>query len=969
MTHKMEVDKSIYKSIENMVSFITPSSELECKMKENITKDVFTRMIQYCKSTGMHEIIHDDQLDIFCEPIGMKTPVRISLQGKQNISQYCRTNKISIDGENNGITEFITKTKVNNVKSIYMKELGFKIDLRNEKHIDDITKLDILSKLSEYKKGFRYKKRYSYVDKNIRYDFTITKSSQGDKFIIHTSFANSGLQFAPEIYEAEIEYILKTKQTKQTKRKSNTDEAVNIDDLIKGMITLYLVYNQETAYISQDKRNQAIQNYIHLCFGEHANIEEVMKTPRSFFAAPQPVTLEKENLVPTDLGVVSIYDNYTVTEKADGERMLLYVNSDGNCFLIDSRLNFRYTGIKLNATINCVIDGEFITQDKLGMKLCMFGAFDIYYYNSEDVKQLPLVMKKTKGSNTPKSRLGYLKEFEKKIKGKIEDSGISFFVKEFLWEGDIFTNAKTLLQKHASYPYKIDGLIFTPAKLAVGAMYEGQEVTTPYMTWNMVFKYKPPEENTIDFLVKYGSLIAEQGMRMVRELELYVGFNPQQWTKISASSFANTIYKRVPKGYFQKRFEPGNALDVDASSAFVQVTNDKSQTIHCVNGDEIYDNTIVEFAWIDNKWIPNRVRKDKTELFKKQGISRTANDIKAAMSIWKNLQNPITESMITGETRITELPNNEDDDAYYFRSIGRDKMATKSMMDYHNFWIKKKCLIEKYRGDVLFDIACGKAGDLNKWVEVGIKKVIGIDYSRDNIENPIDGAYARTIKKRNIGSLKIIYIPLDGRQILNKKYFESIKDNDEKILTKAVWGIDKPKTAQFAEYYKFIPSNGCDVVSCQFAIHYFFESLQTLRNFIQNVSNNLKPGGYFIGTCLDGNKIMNQLKESTTKEITGKKNGRVIWNIKQVGDNEIEVYMESIGRKMKEYIVDFNVLIDEFAKIDIVLHKPITSFEDEWVNIQKQNQSSDIIKSIVQMSDIEKQYSFMNSYFVFQKQK
>lgn len=962
MAHKMEVDKSIYKSIQDMVSHMTHASELECKMKENITKDAFTRMISYCKSIDMHEIIHDDQLDIFCDPLQNKTSVRISLQGKDNISKYCRTNKISIDSDHNGITEVITKTKVKDVKSIYMKDLGFKIDLRNENKVDDIMKLELLSKLSEYPKGYRYKKRYSYLDKNIRYDFTITKTSQGDKFLLHDSFIRSGLQSSKEVYEVEIEYIMKHDRSKRGK----THEVVNIESLLEAMVTMNLIYNKERAYISQEGRNQAIKNYIHLCFDKNVKMEDVSVTPRDFFAAPQPVTLEMKNIVPVDLDIISIQDNYSVTEKADGERVLLYVNSDGNCFLVDSRLNFRYTGVKLNTIVNSLIDGEYITQDKLGMKVSMFGAFDVYYYNGEDVKPLPLLMKKQKESKKNACRMASLKEFEKKFASKFSDVGITFFVKEFLWEGDIFTNAKRLLHKEASYPYKIDGLIFTPTKLAVGAMYQGQIVSSPYMTWDRVFKYKPPEENTIDFLVEYGLLIPQEDGTMIRQLELYVGYNPRQWTKISASSYIHRSYKNTFKGYFKKRFEPGNALDVDASSAYLKVVDPKNLKITCHNGDEIHNNDIVEFAWINNAWRPNRVRHDKTELFGKQGISRTANDIKAAMSIWKNLQNPISKEMITGDIRVTEIPN-EDDDIYYFRSIARDKMATKSMMDYHNYWIKKKCLIEKFKGDVLFDIACGKAGDLNKWVEVGIKKVIGIDYSRDNIENPIDGAYSRTIKK-NIGSMKVIYIPLDGRQLFNKQYFDGIEDDDEKMLVKGMWGIEKPKSAKFTEYYKFMPSNGCDVVSCQFAIHYFFESINILRNFIQNVSNNLKPGGFFIGTCLDGNKILNKMNEVTTKEITGKKDGRVIWNIKQIGDNEIEVYMESIGRKMKEYIVDFNLLVNEFAKVGIVLHKPITSFEEEWNNVIKQDSSSYVIQSILQMSDVEKQYSFMNSYFVFQKQ-
>ena len=41
-----------------------------------------------------------------------------------------------------------------------------------------------------------------------------------------------------------------------------------------------------------------------------------------------------------------------------------------------------------------------------------------------------------------------------------------------------------------------------------------------------------------------------------------------------------------------------------------------------------------------------------------------------------------------------------------------------------------------------------------------------------------------------------------------------------------------------------------DIVSCQFAFHYCFESLEQAECMIRNAAERLKPGGFFIGTGL-----------------------------------------------------------------------------------------------------------------------
>ena len=47
-----------------------------------------------------------------------------------------------------------------------------------------------------------------------------------------------------------------------------------------------------------------------------------------------------------------------------------------------------------------------------------------------------------------------------------------------------------------------------------------------------------------------------------------------------------------------------------------------------------------------------------------------------------------------------------------------------------------------------------------------------------------------------------------------------------------------------------------DIVSCQFAMHYMFENETKLRTFLKNVSCKLEPGGFFIGTTIDADRVV-----------------------------------------------------------------------------------------------------------------
>jgi mRNA (guanine-N7-)-methyltransferase len=47
-----------------------------------------------------------------------------------------------------------------------------------------------------------------------------------------------------------------------------------------------------------------------------------------------------------------------------------------------------------------------------------------------------------------------------------------------------------------------------------------------------------------------------------------------------------------------------------------------------------------------------------------------------------------------------------------------------------------------------------------------------------------------------------------------------------------------------------------DLVSCQFALHYSFETEEKARGLMHNISSRLKPGGIFVGTIPNANLLV-----------------------------------------------------------------------------------------------------------------
>ena len=350
--------------------------------------------------------------------------------------------------------------------------------------------------------------------------------------------------------------------------------------------------------------------------------------------------------------------------------------------------------------------------------------------------------------------------------------------------------------------------------------------------------------------------------------------------------------------------------------------------------------------------------------------------------------------LMTGEN----IPNNSvSEDIYYNTPTG--KMKTECMKNFHNLYVKKMLINgASKQGDTLIDFACGKAGDLPKWIGAKLSFVFGIDYSSDNLENRLDGACARYLNARKINKQVPYALFVHGNSSLNIRNGTALLNDKGKLITAAIFGdgnknSDTLGKGVFRQYGK--GEEGFNVSSCQFAIHYFFKTPDTLKGFLKNVAECTKLNGYFIGTSYDGNLIFNKLKKTKTGDgIQLTDNGKKIWEIvKMYGSDifeensssigyEINVYQESINQYINEYLVNYSYLnrlmemygfklIDREEANEMGLPDGSGLFSELFMHmieeIKRNKFKATMYGEAPNMSNVEKTISFLNRYFVYKK--
>jgi mRNA (guanine-N7-)-methyltransferase len=781
------------------------------------------------------------------------------------------------------------------------------------------------------------------------------------------------------------------------------------------------------------------KNYLWMIFGKDIADKQTFVYPKQFIG-PSSITLQVENIVPLteeNNRIPNIRNNYIVTDKADGERSLLFINDDGKIYLINTNLIFIFTGSSITNKdyFNTLLDGEFISKDIIHNPMNLYAAFDIYYLKGNDVCELPFK------TEEKKCRLNLLKNviMNMNIKYISEDKikQIKVVCKDF-YDYDVNYDLTTIDEQEkiftaCSYlfdniipvkPYSTDGLIFTPKTFGVGGSPIIPVGPKQKITWDYSFKWKPPEFNTIDFLVitkkndrseDLETILLQEGLNTThsinqlqkyKTLGLFVGHDKMRNTG-GMSELCNIIYKgefnEMNKekddgnynDYKPIQFNPIHPSDPDAGICNIMLN---------LNGEmvteehEIFsDNMIVEFRY-DNtqdtkwKWKPLRVRYDKTARYKK-GEKEYGNSFHVANSNWRSIQNKIDEEMIRGR----DIPNLEENQDIYYNRI-TTSTYTQGLRDFHNLFVKKILIKSVSRkGNILIDYACGKAGDLSKWIEAELGFVFGMDISKDNIENRLDGACARFLsgKYTNKKLPDALFVQADSSKNIKdgNAFYSDVAFTISKSIFKECREEQSEQIGKYVKKHYGIGERGFNVSSCQFALHYFFKNVSTCNNFIKNVSQCTKVGGYFIGTCYDGKKLFDLLKdkEKITYYSDINQRQKILEIIKKydqpnMENNEtslgytISVFQESINKSFDEFLVNFEYfnrlmndygfqLIDKHEQNKYGFLEACGSFEllfQQMSRILRRDPEKSYGEAI-NMTENEKKISFLNNYFIYKK--
>lgn len=881
--------------------------------------------------------------------------LRYTVHGSEAISFFDKTSEFDLQK-----TVVIKKKRV--ALPVTFDEYPLKIRANAEEPVNNP-----IRKARSPANTYRLKKRYHFKTPEINIDMTIVKQATGH------SFHAARVQHAKEIYEIEVEYA-----GQYDAEDDNSCMAACIELMQASAHVMGIMFGNWGDHLPKTSDlNLVFNQYLDL-------INKGNSHEKNMFIGPQPVALERRHMCLPAPGVLSVLKDYTVTDKADGLRTLLIVSKEGGVYMLDSRLNVTSTGMKVDRKLSgTVLDGEYITDTRLGEGSRLYMAFDVYFYMGRDVRALPLVATTT----TAENRLDVLQKviasidsipfFSIRCKKFYYGNRLLSYCKEIIISGNIHSK----LKDDGTMPYFIDGLIFTPKYLPVGGHFVGDVPKDG--TWPFALKWKPPKFNSIDFKVEVNDrVITKDAADSYMVATLLVGATDGsrpasggiigQLDPLIASCQHNQCNSGSSNRYVLRPFIPAVAPLEDVCTAYIKV--DGEGYARCDNGDVIDNGAIVEFrfdgsdaaAGTPYRWKPMRVRFDKTR----------PNFSTVAASNWKSMQFPVTEAMMCGDETVDERDVlNEDDDVYYMRIYSRDKSATKCMLNFHNHWVKDVCIFKRLvrHGDAIMDIACGKGNDLPRWVKYKVDKVLGIDIVEENILNASDGAYARVRGSRTAGKrLQHAFITLDASKVIDSITISQIEHPSLKEIARSVWGLKR--TDKTGDVFG-MATNKFDLITCNFAVHYFFETETTLKNFCANVAKHIK--GRFAGMCFDRAKIEELLKDvDAGKELCREKDGRVIWSIAKMYDqpkpfgSKISVFIETIGKKNVEFLVDFERLCAELYAHNIVLEDSGTFdelFDEMAAKDLKDVRYLDGPDGALSMSDVEKQFSFLNRWFIFKK--
>lgn len=917
------------------------------KNKNRMGLENYRRMLEYLnirsKSTNL-KYETNITLDINYSVKEQNYNYRITIHGINNINKYieklhARRNHVIFSilvgsAEQDKNIKIIKKIKKRE-NTIDIDDFDVRLRLAQE---SDISKdeLNLLKKLDERDMNsinFRLKQRGSLGledNKDVKLSIDLTKTRMSNKI--------NKIENAIPNYELEIDLSVKTDNVNRK----------YLETMYKEINTLLKVFNQSNFIISKTVENEVLNQY--------ANLLGVNKEKMISLDARKPQSLEVQHVVD------QLPNKYAVTDKADGERYFLIIY-ENYVFLISDNLHVKNTGIKISEEKkvfnNTILDGELVLLPDKNRYL--FMVFDCLYNSGKDIRQISSLLERLSNVNEIIDSCFILKG-QKGLKNKEYDGdfNINKIIKFYSNQLDLYSNAlyqdidqekryplirrkffigatggqdneifkysellwnKFIFNEKSQAPYILDGLIFHPL--------DQKYITSGKESRYVEYKWKPEEKNSIDFYIQF-----EKSRETGKVLILYDNSRDTTLTvdeEEPEDKIRNKPYK-IAKLYVGKNvrgaeqpvlFEP--ETDSIRNLAYLYLQDGE---VRDKQGKVLQDSTVVEFYYDNDpkipdreRWVPMRTRYDKTEIVQRFG-KKYGNYVDIAYKIWRSIRNPFTINdinvltkddmynkqigVLRGRINHSVILSERKENVYY--QI-RTTLA-KPMRNFHN-WIKSiliytyvNQMYENGKKLIALDIACGRGGDLMRYYYGEVDYYVGIDIDYNGLASPIDGAISRYTQHRKThpNFPRMFFIHADAGTALD--YDEQVKalgpmSTQNKELMQRFFSKDENKRTKF------------DRISCQFAIHYFLANEIMWNNFLQNVNNYLKPGGFFLVTTFDADRIVDLLgdKSQFTSYYTNTQGEqKVLFEIvKKYSDEDVNKPDNTIGLG---HAIDFHNAID-----------------------------------------------------------
>lgn len=1012
--------ESLNSKVKEFCNKIKPNDELEVSFgsqKKPISLKKFNNLLKYINFRSTKENLNKSnftQLDItYSYDSNSLSNYRISINGIEQINNLIQNNSllknhtifskqlrsyISQDQEEKDQKKitFINKIKSHD-KFIALDEYDMRIKLSEENSDIDQSTIKELLTLPESERhqiSFRYKQRVSLTlidnsDYTINIDLTDVKTTN--------NLAN--LIDAMSKYELEIDVSFK-KTVSDKKKLDNVNE-----ELAQTMLQLEKFLQESRTLVTKTETADLIKNFNKLVYEDENDTFKDLP-------AMQSASVEIHHILDVIPG------NYTVTDKADGERYFLII-FENNVYLMSTNLDVK----KIKESIDkkhsaynlTILDGEYLFIPR--SQKFVFLAFDCLFFQGKDVRSEELlknrlllvskVLKDVFGSEMPIGIYSGDYDFDKiynwhknNVKNNLEQLNSLLADKHsdnqiiagkyFMFpmtvgqQNDIYALTTLCYESYTSNadfkcPYVLDGCIYTP----INQKYTRSARETKFK----ILKWKPEKNNSIDFYVMAernpdtNKIITVYDRTNQNALEDYLDKEKSSGSSVDFNDMTdwkvnNAVYQifNLYVGYMKNNQETPVLFqkENDNYQAFVFV---KDGFPRDVEGNIIQDNTVVEWAYNNSidvperfRWVPLRTRFDKTESVMRFR-RKYGNNSEIANRVWNSIQSPITFDDIkllgdpktnANQVKLLKTKISSETITMARRDDKYYQLVTnlgKNLRNFHN-WIKSN-MIYTY---------CAKKTLLNG-SKIGMDVLdVGVGRGGDLMKlyhAKVKSAVGTDVNESGIfsGSDGAIsrYNVMKKKMPGFPKMSFVVSDAGQKFdytnqLKNGQMNEQNVKMLKqiFGDSENDKKHNTFDVFNAQFMIHYLLRDTNTWNNFCHNVNKYLKKDGYLLITTLDG-----QMVDQTFK------NGHIMREY--ITDDGEKRLLFDIVKKYPDSLNLSKTKGEANLGIQIDVHMPIFMDEGVYQTEYLVNPSFIIneLRSKCNMRLVETE-SFQNLFYVYQ---